>query len=278
MAHVDRYAALWSQHEDIGPGEVAVYAALTMYANGSGICWPSLSTLAKYSHVSRRSVIRAVQRLCAAGIVTTRRTQNSVVYHLPIEDDATALQRRSAQSNQCHGGTSATQSPVEAEPVPHSHQCHTVTSATQSPGGATVALASLTPPRTPREICPSFSDGFALQLPSSTPKAKRSTPPDTTLVADFETWWKQYPIKEDKRKVQALYAWQRKQGHSAEAMLTALRHYLELCEQTGRYHKNPATFLSKQSSYIADYQTPPEPPRPRERQTDYYDDGMDIHV
>ena len=271
MAHVDRYAALWSQHEDIGPGEVAVYAALTMYANGSGICWPSLSTLAKYSHVSRRSVIRAVQRLCAAGIVTTRRTQNGVVYHLPIEDEATALQRRSAQSNRCHGGTSATQSPVEAEPVPRSHQCHTVTSATQSPGGATVALASLTPPRTPKEICPSFPDGFALEVPSSTPKAKRSTAPAAELVADFETWWQKYPRKVDKKKALALYLWQRKQ-HTADATLTALRHYVAACEESGQYYMYPATFLSKSSSYIADYQTPPEPPRPRERERPQYVD------
>ena len=134
-----------------------------------------------------------------------------------------------------------------------------------------------TVPNQDQTATPVVSDDFALQLPSSTPKTKRSTPPDTTLVADFETWWQKYPRKVDKKKALALYLWQRKQ-HTAEATLTALRHYVAACEESGQYFMYPATFLSKQSSYIEDYQTPPEPPRPRERQTDYYDDGMDIHV
>ena len=49
---------------------VAVYMYLKDRANKDGICWPSIKTIARELHLSRATVQRALNDLCAAGYLS----------------------------------------------------------------------------------------------------------------------------------------------------------------------------------------------------------------
>jgi len=66
----------WAYHEvvdeygaKLGPHGLAIYYALCRHANDNRECWPSYSTLAKETGMSRRQAIRAVKRLATEGLI-----------------------------------------------------------------------------------------------------------------------------------------------------------------------------------------------------------------
>jgi DNA-binding Lrp family transcriptional regulator len=58
-----------------------LYAYLTYFAGGKGYAWPSFNHLAERLHISRRYVIKLVQKLSAHGLITTTHVNNSAKGH-----------------------------------------------------------------------------------------------------------------------------------------------------------------------------------------------------
>lgn len=63
-------AVSWAiQQRTGGPTEKAVLVALANYADARGECYPSYGRIAEDCEVSRRTVIRVIERLCEIGLV-----------------------------------------------------------------------------------------------------------------------------------------------------------------------------------------------------------------
>lgn len=66
-------AIAWAiQQRAGGPTEKAILMALANYADANGECWPSYKTLADDCEVSRRTVIRVMERLVESGLIEKR--------------------------------------------------------------------------------------------------------------------------------------------------------------------------------------------------------------
>lgn len=61
----------------LGPYGLAVYVALCRYANAESECWPSHTTIAKGTGMSRRQVIREVNKLEQLGVIAVERSKHS---------------------------------------------------------------------------------------------------------------------------------------------------------------------------------------------------------
>ena len=57
---------------DLPHRAVAVYMYLKDRTNKDGVCWPSIKTIARELHLSRATVQRALNDLCAPGIFQRR--------------------------------------------------------------------------------------------------------------------------------------------------------------------------------------------------------------
>lgn len=57
------------KHADVTGSELLVLLALADYSNEQGICWPSLNTIGQKARISRRQVIRILQKLGEMGLV-----------------------------------------------------------------------------------------------------------------------------------------------------------------------------------------------------------------
>lgn len=74
------------------PGRRAVLLELADMANAAGICWPSISTLARRACVSVRSVFTHLAELVKAGLLTRRqRIGRSNVFTLALPADGPAV-------------------------------------------------------------------------------------------------------------------------------------------------------------------------------------------
>ena len=87
--------------------------------------------------------------------------------------------------------------------------------------------------------------------PADAPKIEEEVPP--TMPAkpkydpEFEVFWKAYPRQVEKGNAYKKYMTRRKDGYSAEDLLTAARNYAAQCRRQGtqkEYIKHPKTFLS----------------------------------
>ncbi|KKN37810.1 hypothetical protein LCGC14_0759850 [marine sediment metagenome] len=66
----------------IGAYGIAVYSVLARYADGAGMgSFPSFQTIADHLDLSRRTVMRTVAKLCAAGLITKRSRKSSSGAH-----------------------------------------------------------------------------------------------------------------------------------------------------------------------------------------------------
>lgn len=74
------------------PGRRAVLLELADMANAAGICWPSISTLARRACVSVRSVFTHLAELVKAGLLTRRqRIGRSNIFMLALPTDGPAV-------------------------------------------------------------------------------------------------------------------------------------------------------------------------------------------
>jgi hypothetical protein len=60
------------EDQELGPVDVLVYLALAKHADGEGVCWPSMATIARVARVGRSKAFEAVKHLEARGYI--RRT------------------------------------------------------------------------------------------------------------------------------------------------------------------------------------------------------------
>ena len=83
--------ALAKTDPPLSRSEITVAITLANMANAkTGICWPSLTTLAQSANANRRSVVRAINQLSDAGFIKVERTQGrSNVYRLNPTSDTT---------------------------------------------------------------------------------------------------------------------------------------------------------------------------------------------
>ncbi|MBP2299287.1 helix-turn-helix domain-containing protein [Azospirillum picis] len=135
-----RIPAWWLDHPQLDADGLAVLAALSTYADETGVCWPSQATLATKLKRSRPTVNRIVGRLEALGLLTVehRRSANggrlscryrlAFANHTPTETAAEASPRRCAEpgaAREPHGrpgmdipadsGTDSPRSPASQE-------------------------------------------------------------------------------------------------------------------------------------------------------------------
>ncbi len=57
------------EDQALGAVDVLVYLALAKHSDGEGVCWPSLTTIAKLARVHRSSAAEAIKRLEVAGYI-----------------------------------------------------------------------------------------------------------------------------------------------------------------------------------------------------------------
>lgn len=87
--------------------------------------------------------------------------------------------------------------------------------------------------------------------PTDTPKKEGEAPPakpdKPRYEPEFEVFWKAYPRQVEKGNAYKKYMARRKDGYSAEDLLTAAKNYAAQCRRQGtqkEYIKHPKTFLS----------------------------------
>ena len=85
----DRFGA------QLGPYGLAAYVALCRYANQDSECWPSYSTIAKGTGMSKRQVMREIVKLEGLKIIAVERNQHtSNVFILLDTSDTQSLPPR----------------------------------------------------------------------------------------------------------------------------------------------------------------------------------------
>ena len=86
----------------LGPYGLAVYVALSRYANKDEECWPSHTTIAEGTGMSRRQVIREVNKMEKLGIIIIERSKHrSHVYILLDTCDTQSHLSGDSQSHPC---------------------------------------------------------------------------------------------------------------------------------------------------------------------------------
>ena len=102
----------------LGPHGIAVYAALARFANQDQECWPTYRTITDRTGVSRRQIVREIEKLEALGIISvTRRVDDkgqrtSHLYALLDIVGGGATQAPGGSATQAPG--SATQAPKQS--------------------------------------------------------------------------------------------------------------------------------------------------------------------
>lgn len=69
----------------LGPYGIAVYVALCRYANQDSECWPSHTTIAKGTGMSRRQVIREINKLESLGVIAVERSKHSANVYILLD-------------------------------------------------------------------------------------------------------------------------------------------------------------------------------------------------
>ena len=81
----------------LGPYGLAAYVALCRYANQDSECWPSYSTIAKGTGMSRRKVIYEIQKMERLGIIAVERAQHTSNVFILLDTSAQHAPPPSAQ-------------------------------------------------------------------------------------------------------------------------------------------------------------------------------------
>ena len=53
----------------LSPNDIQVLAALGLYTNQAGVCWPTIETMERFTHIGRLGIIAAIKRLEKLGYV-----------------------------------------------------------------------------------------------------------------------------------------------------------------------------------------------------------------
>ena len=132
-----------------------VLVTLAGAADEAARAWPSVTKLEEWTHLSRRTIFRALQELEELGLISTLRAPGK------------------PNAYQCHTDTSATQTPV-----PEGHQCHTDTQLVPHGHSTSVTVA-------PKRFLKAFKEKHIYQpefVDDAPPKRKDKLP--ATPAAD----------------------------------------------------------------------------------------------
>lgn len=162
-------------------------------ANDSGVCWPSLSTIARVCSISRRSVINHINALEEAGLL-------KVTHRKGEKGNATNMYQL------CLGGENSAPATNSEKPV-HG--------ANNSLGGETVALppSETVAPRTSQSSEPVIE-------PNKNTKAQM-------LESRFESFYSKYPIKKSKARALKVFTKLNPDDLLLQKIIRALRSQIE---------------------------------------------------
>ena len=116
MSHAARE---WAWRQNLKPIPKSVLVVLSDHADGAGVCWPRIATIAEKVGVSRRTVQRSIQHLAQRGLISVKQryrndgSHSSNLYRLHLD-----------------GGVSVSPPPDGSDTTP-GHEC-------QGPGDAGV--------------------------------------------------------------------------------------------------------------------------------------------
>jgi len=102
----DRFGA------QLGPYGLAVYMALCRYVNQESECWPSYSTIAKGTGMSRRQVMREIAKMEKLQVVAVERTPRKVCIFILLDTGDTQSPALVTHSHQPSDTQSPEQSPI----------------------------------------------------------------------------------------------------------------------------------------------------------------------
>lgn len=103
----DRYGA------QLGPYGLAVYVALCRYANQESACWPSHTTIAAGTGMSRRQVIREVNKIEQLGVIAVERSKHSAHVYILLDTCDTQSHPRSDTQSHPRDTQSHKQDPIK---------------------------------------------------------------------------------------------------------------------------------------------------------------------
>jgi biotin operon repressor len=130
-----RIPAWWLDHPGLDADGFAILAALATFADDTGLCWPSQSTLAAKLKRSRPTINRIIQGLSDLGLVSVEHRRGrdgarlSCLYRLrftPLDADTAAAVRPDSPTDRDDSATHipcppASQEQVHSKQIPDSH-------------------------------------------------------------------------------------------------------------------------------------------------------------
>lgn len=191
---------------------LAVYEAIARHANQDGDAWPTITRICELTGWSKPHVIKTINKLCDAGIITKTRRQahgmnSSTLYQINanVRRSTTFTARSTTDTqavNQVYSGGQPglpKQEPIELKPNE------------QSPSGDT-------------------------PLP---PKGERAK---TVYTPEFESWFQDYP-KGRGSKAEAFKLWKRMSVDDRQAAIDALPLFIDGRDWQRGYHPAPEVWL-----------------------------------
>lgn len=127
--------------KEIGPHATLVYMALVRHLNADGQCWPSFQYLANMLGMSRRTVMRSIEVLDKAGLITVeerytdKKGQTTNCYTILDMQDITAHEPRAASPVPPVTESHSPHATESLPPVTESHSNKTYMNKTQGTSG-----------------------------------------------------------------------------------------------------------------------------------------------
>ena len=265
-------AMTWAvDHELPAMQKIVLMMMANRFNEDEGYCWPSHDLLAKECGMDKRSVIRQIDKLQDAGLVTTVKTKlnnglNSgnkyklnmfVVGNLKLERD----RKNSGDTESLRSVTKSSASDRESfSVVTESH-----VQVTESHSKQLNKTINQEPVNSKQDIT------------VTSPKPEKSKKTDKEYSDDFEIAFSMYPKRAgDNPKDKAFKSWcaRIKEGVSKDDMITGTERYLLYCQKEGnigtKFVKQAATFFGPSKSFldaweISQSQKPYQPKQPAQR-------------
>lgn len=217
----------------IGPYGIAVYALLARYADNKGHAFPSLNAMVKTLGMSRQSVVRTLEVLVNAGLISKgyRKSEKgdhaTNIYTLLHVEGGTSCEDVPNISNGVHlnGGTSPQDVGTSQQDVGVRPQVDYGT----SPGRLEQDLLEqdLLQQDLPKENTPTLS----------APKPER-------FSVGFEKFWLAYPVKKDKAGAWKVWKRERLESLAPTIIASIAEHHAKDVQWQRGFVKYPATYLN----------------------------------
>lgn len=213
---LDKYrflVAIGREAPRLSRGALAVLTAITDHANGDGIAWPSLTTLARECGIDRSTVCRIVRDLKSGGYLHVAQAgsrSRSTRYRVALE-----------MADKVGAATH-----LEVGAAVHQGRCETVTH-----------VGAATPPESIHESGHEARDEMnGCNVPESDQRSALDAPPCSdqatggggavdTFADRYPEFWRVYPIRAEVARVEAMIADLIERGASLAAILAGAERY-----------------------------------------------------